>query len=567
MYERRGVRVALLIAIALSGSGLVIVVGMTQTWTSSPVLGTTVLTAALVGALTLYGREKYVRPTYPTGRMILPEEVEPIEDYIRRIVRNCEQVDADQLRCFAQMIVNPKGNISRIVERIEPLKRVLRQKVSLNVFIPLSSENTDDYFLFPVMTIPKGEMQDDFRVSLDDGESPPILSYSEYLSFIILALRVFMVRANVRTATVALDGKQHSVDDIVTDAVSLVCKRGPVGDVDIDSADRAVANLRQLASSAEIPQFIELVARLVSALSTNYPIVAAVPRPAAGRNRRVVRYERYLIPTLQTVKSRPLRTVTERLGMLVGSRPIELLLNLDLAARCHSYHLFVQGPEGTYVGAQQIANQDDFLARLDRRKYPYLRLRRRLGQSYAHAYFRGVPKIADPAVSLGYRVRFYETPPGSIARSSIAAIGMLALAYIAARYVSVVNDVPGVYPTLVLMLPAVFSAWVTFKGSSNRLLGGTLTARVSSGLTIFSSIWSVVLLTGQASHLWRVSSGSFSILGIDDIGWLILTGICLLNAIWSTYEWIGHTVHFYRLAMRDIGGPELNLRTIPQARS
>jgi hypothetical protein len=252
--------------------------------------------------------------------------------------------------------------------------------------------------------------------------------------------------------------------------------------------------------------------------------------------------------------------------MLLGSRPIELILGVDLAARTQSYHLLVYGPDGTYVGFQELLNATAFAGQFDANRRPYMRLRRRLGQSYAHAYFRNVAKGPDPANRMSYRVKFYETPPGSIAKAAVSSLTALLLIYIVAVIMSQSSTAPSSdFPALALAFPALVAAWIGFDGTSQRLFGGTLTSKVSSVFTVICSLGASALFMAQTSTLLQLKLSSFSILGVDQLYWLLILAIATTNAVWSTYAWLGFTTHYYLLARRDIGGPDSYGDVMPEA--
>jgi hypothetical protein len=213
-----------------------------------------------------------------------------------------------------------------------------------------------------------------------------------------------------------------------------------------------------------------------------------------------------------------------------------------------SYHMQVFGPEGTYLGSQEVPN----LQQLRRvHNGGYFRFRRRLGQAYAHAYLRSIP--VDLGELLRFRFKFFETPPGSIAKATLAAGASLMLMYVAAVMLAQDSgELPSDFPILILSIPAAISAWIGLDTSGAKLVDGTLSSRISSIFTVIQSILSSALYMAQVRNDVLFDESSIKILGVHNWGWLALLSVGMFNWLITAYYWVGRSVVFYRLANRDI---------------
>ncbi|SMC96737.1 hypothetical protein SAMN05661093_03350 [Kibdelosporangium aridum] len=428
------------------------------------------------------------------------------------------------------------------MEEIRPIKRALRENVERTIAIPVAVESEEKSFFVPVMIVRKGELQDDLKVTLGNGAPAHLLNYSEYLILVAHALHFSFISAVIDESVAPL------VQAIEEDAVELIAQRGKELKDPQDCLDR----IKALAEHADEPRHLWAVAELVKALARHYPIVAVVPRPENSQTRAIIKYERLVIPQLKAVPygQNKLRYLRDQVGRAVGTKPIELDLTLNNASFAQSYHILVFGPEGTYLGFQDVPEVRETIG-----ESAYFRFRRRLGQAYAHGYFRSVPP--DAGANLRLTARFFEIPPGTIAKASVAAFANLLLMFSAAVLLGADQvAVANAFPVLVLTIPAAISAWIGLDSAGQQLLDGTLSSRLSSMFTVGASLASSVLYMAQVSGMWQFRQDAVNLFGVRDTAWQILVFGSFMNCLWTTYLWIGRSVSYYVLADRQVETPQ-----------
>lgn len=460
-----------------------------------------------------------------------------VTELLVRAERSRTSRSETQIHTFIKSITRPTTLRTRIVEEIRPLRRVLRQNVTSHIIIPAPNGNQDDHYYVPVLMAGKGDLQDDLTITLEDGSSAPILRHRDYLTLATHAIHMLLTLAGVEAE---FSGRLWLLEQR---AIKLIAQTAD----DLENADECAQDLNGLENHAAHPYYLWDAARFVVTLAKHYPVVAVVPSPRDTGLRTIIKHERYTIPRLKLVgfKKNPIRYTKERLGLLLGARPIEVELDLGNSAAAASFHIHVFGPEGTYLGLQNVPQ----LATLP--DTAYARFRRRLGQAYAHAYFRSVPP--QRAANLRYRVQFVETPPGSISKASLAAGANLMLMYAAAALLSgKLAALPSDFPILILTIPAAVSAWIGLDTSGRQLVEGTLSSRLSSVFTAALSILSSGLYLAQVGGALRFDENVFVVLRVNDSAWLALILLALVNFLVATYLWIGRAVAFFHLANRDI---------------
>ncbi|WP_405431883.1 hypothetical protein [Micromonospora sp. NBC_00617] len=450
--------------------------------------------------------------------------------------------------------------------------------------------------LFPVLVPRKGEMVDNLHVLAADGSALPVLSYRQYLQLVAQVLRTLLDIAYGTDISKSTHGKAFDAEQI---ALRAVMRRA--GIIDRDDDDSASDELDRAAKSADGPDVVNpaalrLAQQLVKKLTSNYAVVAAVPCPPDGRF--VVSYERMMTPALELApfKNGVLNWLKARARLLLGSRPVDFSITLDNAWTTQSYHLLIDAQDGVFVGVQESEELIDYLdAHWKRRKEirredaknrrfnssttggstvdtttppPYYRFRRRAGQRYAHFYTRFFPEPMEELKKEhgipNVRFRFYEVPPGSVFRAvitaSAAALLIWLIGFVASRRADPGTDVPA----FLLVFPAVAAAWLGFDGQPQRLLEGTLAARISLVTTVLCSIAASGLFMIYKADLpyfrWE-NVADMQILGIKSVAWSALTVLATLNAAAIGYAYLARTWEFIHLSGRadNFGSAKENL--------
>jgi hypothetical protein len=149
-----------------------------------------------------------------------------------------------------------------------------------------------------------------------------------------------------------------------------------------------------------------------------------------------------------------------------------------------------------------------------------------------------------PQLMLGERplIRFayYEVPPGSVLRATVTAAACAAIVwlvgFINSRYADPGTDAPA----FLLAFPALAAGWLGFEAPAQRLLEGTLSARLCLMLTAVLSIGASGLFmahkTANPTFHWATLPGGWSVWGVTDLGWAILVALALVNVAVVAYK-------------------------------
>lgn len=493
---------------------------------------------------------------------------------------------------FALALINPAALRQRVSERYEPERRTLWQRVTVEVQIPgeliapqvVMAHRTDrdvaadekiieseiqkrksrfselGRIPFPVIIPPKAELNDEIVVLGTGGDRVPCFSYPEYLLIIASVLRMLLLKAY------RLDNVDHLpkvASNAERQALGCIMQRGSPPEAAIKGAVDAIRNLPR-AQGAQTEgirdlQAARIAAELVRKLSDRYAIVASLECTPEGR--MVLEYQRKIVPTLElSVNERGgrFRWLQDRLSIFLGARPVDLALPIENAPTCQSFHLYVDCPEGLYLRKQQLIGLDEYLSRNNRQASanpPYYRLRRRLGQPYAHLYARFFPTPNEGEVLPELRVSFWEVPPGSLFRAAIVSISTVILVWLVGWLLPRAQDPGTDVPAVLLAFPAVAAAWLGIDEKRRRLLEGTLASRISLTLSAISALAASSLFMLNGAHLPVLHDRipfpiDVSFLGINQASWGILVCLTLINSLGIGYLCLLRTWEWGYLAAR-----------------
>lgn len=482
-----------------------------------------------------------------------------------------DEVGALQIKTFVYSVVRPTEVRHRVTERYEPGLRTLTQHVTISAQLPTNfisrgqESNGRRSVYFPVLIPPKGELANDLQVFAPDGSLVPVLSHQQYLRLVARSLRTLLCIAY------EVDKMSESDYSHALQAERLALQ-GIVHQTRSPADNSGIGALRELARDPEIRDrhALYLAVELATILLGNYAIIAATECTDDGMF--VISYRRVTTPYLElepSAKAGGLAKLKFRLRLLLGARPVDIGIDLHDATTCQSYHLIVDGVDGVYVGEQwspdivKYCNAHYRHNRDSRQRGkrvdppPYFRFMRRAGQRHAHFYTRffpsPIPGLHDGDKVPVARFRFYEVPPGSVARASVAAAASTILVWLIGLVISR-NPDPGTdAPAFLLAFPAIAAGWLGFESRSHRLLEGTLAARLSLLVTALVSISATALFMFFKSGL-SYFSGTFPmslhVLGIDSWAWGLLTLLGFLNTLCIGYAYMRRSLEFIHLSTR-----------------
>lgn len=423
------------------------------------------------------------------------------------------------------MMINPRGSISRIRVFITPLTRALQVQEQVSLSVPAGDGAS---VLVPVVRLRKGRLLDDLTVKRN-GEDLPVLAFSDYVHWV---MAVFDKLA--RTAGLAQEYKRQ----IRKEVRSVVSRRSPITGAEEQELVQLRAKIRSLIGGDEG----RLMDTCLNLLSSQYFQLVAVRRDQDGSGSELfdIRYRKIQHINQLTWKRfyRP-DFIVDRLRAALGIRPSAFSLPLDRAADCASFHLEFMGPQGSFLARQEILGTRDrkvvdfSLAR----HAAYRRNRRRLGQRYSHVYLRrGTRHLETDAMRL--YVSYFERMPGSVGAAAVAAVSSTVLlwagAYLAAKGAEAHGDVVAI----LLAFPGIASAWTGLDRSPG-ILGGVLAARLTSLLTAVFSVIGAVSILGV--DLWPGVASSLEFYGARG-GWSLLVAASTLVSIAILATWLRRSI-------------------------
>ncbi|MFJ8964949.1 hypothetical protein ACIRG5_36725 [Lentzea sp. NPDC102401] len=456
-----------------------------------------------------------------------------------------------QAKVFALAVIEPAQIRQRVVEDYIPERRCIKQSVTVDVQIPYrlrppnGTEETTT-LLLPALVPSKGELHDDLKIFDMSGEAINSYSYRQQLVLLASVLRLLLVSA------CGVDRLPEHVADLELLALEAMMQRrlDPTDPVDTSTADKIAA--------LDVPNkhVLKIAAELVRKLIANYAIVIATPmRP----DRRLqYRHEQILIPELKLTKegSRRRWSATSAARLCLGARPVDLNIDITNASSCQSYHLHVHGPEGLYLARQEANGMGTMLQRLaaNAPTKPHCRFRRRLGQAHAHFYSRYMP-TPRPHERPSLRFKYFEVPPGSTLRALVTAAASAAIILLVGFVNSRFPDPGTDAPAFLLTFPALAATWLGFGSPTQRLLEGTMSARVCLLVTAVLSVTSAGLYMAHKTvpnYDWGTLPDQLVFLGVTDPGWAMVGALSVINAAFISFRCFTLTWEYTTLMARKV---------------
>jgi len=458
---------------------------------------------------------------------------------------------------FAKMIITPALYRTRVTENIDFEERIVTQRIAIEYALPMSDDSPARPQFVLLFAPPKGQIVDNLKIT--DGSGKPLtdLSFEESTELVAAGLRLLLqlaVQSGKRTNLFRRLGSALRQSERALELILLksLTRRGVVNYAEVtDRIDRAFKRY-QLDADAET---VRELRSYVAALSVAYPIVAVVPKEAVIGGRAILRYERTLIPTALTKRG----ISSGRLRVLLGLKPSQVVVPVQLAATASSFHLYVNGPSNKYVLDQRfrcrICGQDVSrswkpidapVGRCSHTEVPvpegrwvtdvdrHYRVTPKLGQSFVHLYTRDFGGGPDPQFrDLELFARFKETPPGSRATAVVTALVSTFLLGIMGHLVSGRETPAASLPGLALALPAAAATWFGFATDGRSLVGSSMLARLSQIVTaVVSAVAIAVYFTSHHGHLPH----RLSIVGVTEPVWVILLLISTANLLYVSYR-------------------------------
>ncbi|MBF4561181.1 hypothetical protein ITJ43_03445 [Microbacterium sp. VKM Ac-2870] len=426
-----------------------------------------------------------------------------VDQYFDALRRDNRLISA---QFFFQMVCKPRSRILRISERATLYTR----STSIHSTFTISAPDADSSgpMVTPLILQPKSTLLNSVKFIIG-GERVSSLTQVQAIAYSAAVIRYLVSEVNEDALAIYRDQIEVRVYEILS--------RSDTGAVPFDSyVNRVCENIRALPGvESRHDQIIQAAILLISRLRKRYAVcvVAEFPVPAAAGSGLVatltrtlrVSMERKMVVTRvghrQPVQdgaglARRFLIVTWQLVLRAldsarqtfGVQSSVISYPLDNASRTSSYHLQIQGAEGTYLASQEIVRSDPSSAGFHA---DHVGFQARLGQRSSHLYVRNGRSFSGHVVVND----FFERMPGSMAPAALSSFAATAIICLCAAIKLQLWGVSLQSTDLVavlLALPAVAALWV---GIENRYsaLGGVLAAKVSAGVTMGSALYAAAL--------------------------------------------------------------------------
>lgn len=438
------------------------------------------------------------------------------------------------------------------------------QRVSIEFRIPWAESGAGSLYL-PVISLPKGALLDNFR--LTDGSESTVtnLSNRETLELAKTALEVLVADA----CHPDVSRRSSSVQAAQEELLDWISVRGPATERDVEPViERA---LQTLGCSMDEEEGRRLYA-FVKKLAVSYPVVAVVSRESVVANRILLKYERTMLLSSQPKAPGS----TNRFGMLrlsLGMRPREVIIPVDLPITAGSYHLRINGPQDSYVYLQDLRcrhcgrrlkikwhgslqpdgngcfHSSSAIPNADW----HFRVARRRGQRFSHAYMRGYGNPSMPLRGLQMCVRYKEVPPGACGTAAVTALATWMVVSIVGYLLSSNGTGAGSdIAALLLALPAVAASWFGLRSdSAGNIMGPSLLARLSliwSGLNSLTAVCAYLL---QGSFKPGDHPSPLPLVPYGWIVWAILGASTVANLVYIAQRCVVRLKRYAHLLAKD----------------
>jgi hypothetical protein len=471
-------------------------------------------------------------------------------DYLRSHINDPHnQMSTQHVQQFALGVLAPQVIRRRLTDEYTPGRRTLTKKVVLELDQRvLAGERPHRGSVVVTLTLPaKGALYDQMQVVDDNGRQLPRLSHFEYRLLAARTLRALLLAA--------LKGEPMTPAALAAESLAL---REIIRFADVEQ-DKRKAQLKEVRDAmfriADAERhYLKLAIEFTAKLSGNYAIAVLAPRNSSGRS--IVIYTREIIPDLRSAPLTSLDGQVERFRMYLGTRPNSLVVSARNAVSCQSYHLSVKSNPDLFLAD---FDAEPVRTRAQRGRYaklePYWRVRGRRGQDYFHMYTRALR--SEEQDKLTVRLNFYEVPPGSVGRSSLAALAIamvvLTICVLSGTDGYAKNPVDNQIAAFLLAVPGLAAAWMGFETRADQMLQGTVVSRLSLVVTFAQSFAAAVVLMANDTMTLPLSSTPLLVVAGADPVWTGLSLIAVIHAATMLSIWWVRARVYRALTTRPVG--------------
>lgn len=476
---------------------------------------------------------------------------------------------------FYNALVNPRSVFSRISEFVEPGRKMLDCKVNYEVCPPprrgvrmfgindlsvnQAVEVVSCFLTVPVSFQKRGDLTIKLNVSNTHGNDLPTVKQSEVSEHIIALVEnyEFGSRKKLKGYLPWVSGTRYDLECYLNNMQA---------NENCEAPEKTFRLMQELAASDEDVRFSEHMLYMLSGLRDVIPVcvslhVAALkdlatsstcadafpPRVFGLYLEQKCETERKPANVFPNPRGRRRLELLNRLIGRFGKRTDTVYYNLARAGRSTSYHLYLEGPEGTYYARGSLLKDNP----CDRRTIhaEYVEMQKRYGQRHAHIYIRNGHLMSNAS----FMFRYKKAPLDTYHIMFVAAFLCLAV-----LVVSAITSVSSAHdgfanlsvPAMILAVATAAGPWIYNRTSDGK--GDSLGVEVSAVVLTICSAMAIILffITARANFV----SGEAIIL------WSLLVAIMVINTAFVGYVALLHSSLYRYLVDKVVeGGPRAGM--------
>jgi len=444
------------------------------------------------------------------------------------------RIELEQAELFCNLILDPATFFLRIAESATPMEghTLLSSKLTAELPAGLLSKGV----MLPVLVKDRGVLTDGLKIFDGDGHRTSSVATRQQVGFLGAVCRHYVTAAGDQALFEAYR------DTAESGVVRILTAQQPVDGVDFLEV---IAALDALTIRAKDPSRIQVLALFLRELRTRVPLLVELTESTPNLSTPIGSLVRITVDQDIALTDRDWigDTGAKRfprirrwflnarfLVMVVfGVKANEILIPVDNADRCQSYHLQCKGlPDVAYLGDQHLDRVNDGSSR---------RIKARRGQSYSHLYIQEGKEYSG----LYFQNSFYEIPPGSTGLAvAVAFAALFGLWLLGWHQLKWTEDTQLGTATVLLGLPGAIAAFLGF-GRTAGFLRGSFRARLStivSLITALVGLTSVALASRSTPYASDLMARDLAMLPPIFIFWLVLLGTQSVNLVATVCLWL-----------------------------
>lgn len=461
-----------------------------------------------------------------------------------------KSLTADEAITFQRLLVQPNRFVESMNERMIPLIHVIESEITQTIILP--EDLTPGEYILPLLQRPKDQLGDGISIRNSRGEMVSQMPHVDILAYSLAVLRfwagsvgklqtyVSEVEPKVAEAFLAPPNSTE-VQRVRSKEFSLEMKTIFSGS-QTRSSQHLTAEQRRLQRSHA--KFLQMAEELIAHISQSKLIAISYIIDDSDLGKTTyghrVTFSLYMrnIPLgqldirIKTIFERirenkyRIRTVlpeiVDKLRGWLGIQVHVIQSTLDNANRAKNYHLEIKGPDGTYLGRQEMRSFNGIEIGTDQS----FSMSPRRGQQTSHLFVYNGENYGERV----YVAHFFERMPGSMAGATwSAAVSTLIILLCAFVSLDLFGEGRGHGTDLVAILfalPVVVVLWAGFEKQQSTI-GDVLFARLVKLFTI--------VLSFTAAYLFLFSPDDEQ---LRKITWILIIGLSATNALASASTWL-----------------------------